>query len=172
MANKLELAIETLKISLGRQNPFETLRLVDIIVQIFDNNDIGGSGFYTQMTGPEIELNISKLFDDQQGMLTFLSRSIKADKMYKDANCKVLELFERILCGSHRQKTVEFAPSIAEVMLQFIRASNVSANEKERATIVLRSLVEHKLCARVPLNDVLKQVLLVSHNKKATGRCT
>lgn len=171
MASTLTLAIESLKISLGRQNPFETLRIVDNIVQTFENDDTSSSGV-SNHTAPEIDLSISKLFDAQQGMLTFLTRSIKCDKIHREANCKVLALFERILSGAHRQKCAEYAAAIVDVMLQFIRAGNVSAGEKERATVVLRTLVEQTLCARVPLNEVLSQVLLVSHNKNATGRCT
>lgn len=46
MASKMEVSIETLKMSLGNQNPVETLRQIEAIVQLFD--DDGG------MTGPEI----------------------------------------------------------------------------------------------------------------------
>lgn len=44
MSSEIELSIETLKISLDRQNPAETLRHVERIVQPFADD---------QLTGPE-----------------------------------------------------------------------------------------------------------------------
>lgn len=48
MASQIELAIETLKISLDRQNPAETLRQVEQIVQPFDDHELTGpeNGLY------------------------------------------------------------------------------------------------------------------------------
>lgn len=104
-------------------------------------------------------------------MLTFLVSSIKCNKVHRASNCKVLELFDRLIGGTHREKVVEYAPAIVEVMLQFVHSSSVSAMEKELSTVVVKSLVGQRMCGEVPMDEVLVQLLQVFHNAKATGKC-
>lgn len=117
------------------------------------------------------DLGISKVFDIQLGMLTFLGRSIKCQRMHREANGKVMELFDRIINGEHGAKVAEYAPAVVDVMLQFVLSGAVSALEKERATIVIHSLVRRRLCAGVPMTELLAQLLQVFHNTKATSKC-
>lgn len=111
------------------------------------------------------------MFDTERGLLTFLARSIRANKLHRESNCRILELFQLLINGEHRAKITEFSPAIISQMLQFLLAGNVTAGEKERATIVILSLVQQHLCGASDMADVLTQLLRVFHNGKATGRC-
>lgn len=60
------------------------------------------------------DLGISKVFDADQGLLTFLVRSMKYSKLHKDANVKVLELFEKII-NDQTTKVGPYVPAVVDV---------------------------------------------------------
>lgn len=111
------------------------------------------------------------MFDAEQGLLVFLSRTVKLHKLHSSANCRAMELFHTICTGAHKKQVTDFAPAIVERMLAFVLSGDVSALEKERATVVLHALVKGGLCGQVPIKDLLAQVLQVFNNGKATGKC-
>lgn len=72
-----------------------------------------------------LDLGVSRVFDSNQGLLTFLTRSMKCNKLYKEANVKVLELFEKII--SEQTKIIaQYVPAVIEVKpIQFDTYNNV-----------------------------------------------
>lgn len=117
------------------------------------------------------DLAICKVFDVQQGLLSFLARTIKIHKVYSAANCRVMELFHTLCSGDRNAQVSHYTSVIVPQMLQFVLSGNVSAMEKERATVVLHALVKHGLMDPVSIKDLMSQVLLVFNNAKATGKC-
>lgn len=64
---------------------------------------------------PLEDLGVSKVFDISQGLLTFLVRSMKCNKVHKDANVKILELFEKII-SEQSTKVGTYVPVVIDVL--------------------------------------------------------
>lgn len=72
-----------------------------------------------------LDLGISKVFDANQGLLTFLVRSIKCNKLHKDANCKVLELFEKII-NEQPTKVGKYVPAVVDVSAMMVLLKEIA----------------------------------------------
>lgn len=56
-------------------------------------------------------------------------------------------------------------------MVMYILSTTVSAMEKERATLLLKDMIDNHLCDNVDMAVLLASLLKVFNQKKPTARC-
>lgn len=54
------------------------------------------------------------MFDGENGLLSFLKKSLRSNKLFKDANVKTLQFFQKLI-KDHPAKAKHYAESIIEV---------------------------------------------------------
>lgn len=130
MIGKITFAIETLKICLGKEKSAEALIAVENIVLVTEEDlsaaEIGLwdlkelttwlSYSIVRILCSAIDLTISRVFDGENGLLSFLKKSLRSNKLFKDANVKTLQFFQKLI-KDHPAKAKHYAESIIEVWM-------------------------------------------------------
>lgn len=65
-----------------------------------------------------IDLTISRVFDADNGLLAFLKKSLPKNKLFKDANSKSLQFFQKLI-QDHPTKSKPYAAAIIQVGMRW-----------------------------------------------------
>lgn len=104
------------------------------------------------------DLSIDIIFNEQNGTISFLRKTIQQNKLFKDSNIETFVLYRKII-RDHKEKIKTFSENILEVMILYIKSVNVSAKEKEMCVFIIQDLVEAKLCGNANVMDLLKSLM-------------
>lgn len=67
-----------------------------------------------------LDLSVHKAFDSATGLIAFLGRSQKCDKIFRDSNSEILKLLKRLIIEQSVAKLNDYAKDTAEVTNSYI----------------------------------------------------
>ncbi|XP_055377945.1 DNA-dependent protein kinase catalytic subunit-like [Condylostylus longicornis] len=154
------LSVIGLKECIGRGNPLEAKEILENISKFFDD----------RLSKAELELALETIFDTDCGTIAFLNRSIKEKKKFAECNANIFCIWIKIL--QNHGFSISFENYVADIIqcsTRFIVSMQVSAKEKEKATVVLQEIFQNRLADDLNASELISKLIDVLNLKNRPG---